>query len=222
MRRFIFFLSCVLIVSGQVQYQDILRSPSESWLTYHGDYRAHRYSPLTQINSSNVAHLVPKWTYQVNGAHRLEATPIVYKGVMYVTNSNEVDAIDAQSGKSIWIYREANAQQDSVNRGVAILGNTVFFVTADAYLVALQRSTGGVLWQKKFADTKKGYFASLAPLALKDRVVVGVSGGESGMRGYVAALSASTGEELWRFYTVPAKGEPGSETWGEFDTQYGG
>ncbi len=222
MRRLLFFLSCALGVLGQVQYGDILHSPSQNWLTYHGDYRAHRYSPLTQINRGNVAGLVPKWTYQVNGAHRLESTPIVYEGVMYITSSNEVDALDAQSGKPVWIFREENAAQDSVNRGVAILGNTIFFVTADAHLVALQRSTGGILWEKKFADTKKGYFASLAPLALKDRVVVGVSGGESGMRGFVAALSASTGEELWRFYTVPAKGELGSETWGEFDTQYGG
>ena len=146
MRRLLFFFSCALGVSGQVQYGDILHSPSQNWLTYHGDYRAHRYSPLTQINRGNVAGLVPKWTYQVNGAHRFDSTPIVYEGVMYVTSSNEVDALDAQSGKPIWIFREENATQDSVNRGVAILGNTIFFVTADAHLVALQRSTGGILW----------------------------------------------------------------------------
>jgi alcohol dehydrogenase (cytochrome c) len=220
--RLPFLLLFAATVSAQVRYESILKSPSNDWLTYHGDYRGQRYSPLAQINRSNAANLVPKWTYHIDGALRLESTPIVFEGVMYVTNRNRVDAIDARTGRQIWYYRDELAAYDSVNRGVAILGNTVFFVTGDAYLVALHRATGGILWQKQFADVKKGYYASLAPLALEDRVIVGVSGGESGMRGFVAALSASTGEELWRFYTVPAKGEPGSETWGEFDPQWGG
>ncbi len=211
-----------LYVSGQISYSDICKSPSGDWLTYNGDYSGKRYSPLRQIDRESVANLVPKWTYHVKSARRLETTPLVFDGVMYITNTNEVDAIDASTGREIWVYRDELAARQSVNRGVALLGNSVFFVTGDAHLVALQRSTGAVLWEKEFGDVRKGYYATLAPLALKDRVIVGVSGGESGMRGFVAALSASTGEELWRFYTVPAKGEPGSETWDKFDTQYGG
>ncbi len=165
---------------------------------------------------------MPAWTHHFEGSDRLETTPIVFDGVMYVTESNSVYALDARTGLTIWTYKNQFASRQAVNRGVAILGNSVFFETADAYLVALERTTGAILWHKKFAEVKKGYFASMAPLALSDRVIVGVSGGDSGMRGFVAALSASTGDELWRFYTVPAKGEPGSETWGEFDTQWGG
>jgi alcohol dehydrogenase (cytochrome c) len=214
----------VLAVSayGQVTYQDILRSPAENWLTYHGDYRAQRHSPLTQIDTKTVRRLAPAWTYHIASANRLEATPVVFDGVMYVTDSNAVYALNARTGKSIWTYRDQFAEKQGVNRGVAILGDSVFFVSTDCYLVSLHRTSGAILWHKKFADVSKGYSATLAPLALRDRVIVGVTGGDSGMRGFVAALSASTGDELWRFYTVPAKGEPGSETWGEFDTQWGG
>jgi alcohol dehydrogenase (cytochrome c) len=222
MRFFYSMLLLAVSLHAQVLYRDLLKSPSENWLTYHGDYRGTRFSPLTQINRGNVGSLVPKWTYHMERGRRLEATPVVFDGVMYVTNSNEVDAVDARTGKSIWTYRDEQAANRGVNRGVAILGDSVFFVTADAYLVALHRTTGAVLWHRKFADISKGYTASLAPLALKDRVLVGVSGGESGMRGFVAAYSAAKGDELWRFYTVPAKGERGADTWGEFDTQWGG
>ncbi|HSU61845.1 MAG TPA: PQQ-binding-like beta-propeller repeat protein [Bryobacteraceae bacterium] len=207
---------------AQIQYSDILKSPAENWLTYHGDYSGQRHSPLTQINRDTVRNLVPKWTYHFGGAARLESTPVVADGVMYVTNTNEVDAIDARTGRQIWSYTDDRARRSDVNRGVAILGNAVFFVTADGYLVSLNRTTGGILWHKQYADVKKGYYATLAPLALKDRILLGVSGGDSGMRGFVAAYSPSTGEELWKFYTVPLKGEPGAETWGEFDPQWGG
>ncbi|HEX7360949.1 MAG TPA: PQQ-dependent dehydrogenase, methanol/ethanol family [Bryobacteraceae bacterium] len=211
-----------LYLSGQVRYSDISKSPTDNWLTYNGDYSGQRYSPLTQINRKTVADLVPKWTYHVRGARRLETTPLVFDGVMYITGSNEVDAIDASTGRKIWIYRNGLAGRHGLNRGVALLGNSVFFVSGDCHLVALQRSTGAFLWEKQFADASKGYYATLAPLALKDSVVVGVSGGESGMRGFVAAYSASTGKQLWRFYTIPAKGEPGSKTWDKLDTPYGG
>ena len=109
-----------------------------------------------------------------------------------------------------------------MNRGVAILGDSVFFATSDAHLVALNRKTGGGLWDREFADTSRGAFATLAPMAVKDRVIVGVSGGDTGVRGFVAAFSAATGAELWRFWTVPAKGEPGAETWGELGPEWGG
>lgn len=220
--RYAWLLLFAFHLDGQVTYDEILRSPSENWLSYHGDYRAHRYSPLTQIDTKTVAQLVPKWTFQVPGARRLEATPIVFDGVMYVTDNNAAYALDARTGKVIWSYKDTFASREGVNRGAAILGDSVYFVTADCYLVSLHRTTGAILWHKKFADVSKGYYATMAPLALRDRIIVGVSGGDSGMRGFVAAISPYTGDELWRFYTVPKRGEQGAETWGEFDTDWGG
>src|SRR5438445_367605 len=209
-------------LGAQVRYEDIRKSPGNDWLTYAGDYQATRHSPLTAITRDNVASLVPKWVYRVEGATHLESSPLVFEGVMYVTNSNEVHALDARTGRRIWQYRDDKAATQRVNRGAALLGDRVFFITSDAHLVALHRNTGAVLWDKQYADPAKGYHATLAPLAVKDRVVVGVSGGDSGMRGFVTAYSASTGEELWRHYTIPAKGEPGSESWGDFAVEWGG
>ena len=216
------FLGFAFATWAQVSPSAIEASPNADWLTYHGDYNAQRYSPLQQINRQTVANLVPKWTYHMLQPGRLECTPIAYDGLLYVTSSNEVDALDAANGRLVWSYHDDAATRSDVNRGVAILGDAVFFATSDGYLVSLNRRTGGLLWHKRFADTKEGYFATLAPMAIKDRILVGVSGGDSGMRGFVAAYSADAGNELWKFYTVPAKGEPGSETWGEFDVRWGG
>ena len=207
---------------AQVRTEDILRGPDANWLTYSGDYAATRHSPLHQIDVSNASNLTPKWTYHVASARKLEATPVVYDGVMYVTNTNEVMALDARTGRLIWTYQDPRATRPASNRGVAILGDRVFFATTDAHLVALDRRNGGVLWDKLYAAPGKGYYASMAPLALRDRVIVGISGGDGGVRGFVAALSASTGEELWRFWTVPKPGEPGGESWGGFPADYGG
>ena len=203
-------------------YDLIRQGESANWLTYAGDYAGRRFSPLKQITSHNAAALVPAWVYHVDGATHLEATPLVYDGIMYVTNSNELHALDARTGRLIWEYRDPLAKRSDVNRGAAILGDSVFFVTSDAHLVALNRKTGGALWDREYADTARGQFATLAPLAIKDRVIVGVSGGDSGMRGFVAAFSAATGNELWRFWTVPAKGQPGAETWGAMGPAWGG
>jgi len=208
--------------SPQVLYEQLRKGPGDNWLTYAGDYGAQRYSPLAQIDRRNVAFLVPKWVYHVDEAKRLEATPLVFEGVMYVTNTNEVYALDARTGRRIWRYRDEQATRKDVNRGAALLGDRVFFITSDARLVALNRQTGGVLWSRQYGDTKKGQSATLAPLALKDRIVVGVGGGDSGTRGFVAAFSASSGEELWRFWTIPAKGEPGAETWSDQLREWGG
>jgi PQQ-dependent dehydrogenase (methanol/ethanol family) len=209
-------------LSTGARYDLIRAGAGTDWLTYAGDYAGHRHSPLTQITPANVASLVSAWAYHVDGATHLEATPLVYDGIMYVTNSNEVHALDGRTGRPIWKYRDELANRSDVNRGVAILGDSVFFVSSDAHLVALNRKTGGGLWDRQFADTTRGAFATLAPMAVKDRVIVGVSGGDTGVRGFVAAFSASTGEELWRFWTVPAKGEPGAETWGEIGPEWGG
>src|SRR5581483_2404557 len=208
---------------AQVTVEDLRRAPARDWLTYAGDYTGQRHSTLTQINGRTAASLVPKWIYHVDGAKRLEASPVIYQGVMYVANTNEVHALDARTGRRIWYYADNSATRKDANRGVAILGDRIFFVTSDAWLVALNRKTGALLWQTQYGDTKKGQFATMAPLAVKDRLIVGISGGDGGVRGFVAALSAATGKELWRFWTIPAKGEPGSETWStDFDLQWGG
>ena len=195
--------SAASMAVAQVSFEDIKKSPNANWLTYAGDYQGKRHSPLTEINTSNVANMVPKWTYHFPKANRLLTGPIVYDGVMYVTNTNEIRALDASSGRLIWAFKDARVKKEAVNRGAAISGDRVFFVTADIHLVALDRRTGAVIWQKKYGNIEEGAFASAAPLVVKDKVLVGVGGGDTGMRGYVAALSAATGEELWRTYTIP-------------------
>lgn len=198
---------------AQVRYEDILKSPNENWLTYAGDYGGTRHSPLQQITSENARNLTNKWVFAVPDARKLEASPVVYDGILYVTNSNAIHALDARTGRKIWSYRDEQAEGQRVNRGPAILGNNVYFVTTDCHLVCLNRKTGAIQWQKRYADYAKGWFGTVAPLAVKDKIIVGVGGGDTGIRGFLAALDAQTGEERWRFWTVPAKGEPGSETW---------
>src|SRR6266851_6905571 len=199
-------LACLLCTgaTAQVRYEDILKGAGENWLTYAGTYQGSRYSPLKQITVENAGYLAPKWVYHVPNARGLRTSPIVYKGVMYVTNSNAVYALDAASGRPIWQYLDPRAKKQGVNRGAAILGDRVYFTTSDNYLTALDRQTGGVIFSKEFADANMGITSTSAPLIARDRVIVGSAGGDSGMRGFVAALSAETGAEIWRTYTVPA------------------
>ena len=161
-----------------------------------GDYYGQRHSPLAQINRKNVSRLVPEWVRHFDTTSDLEAVPLVHDGVMYTTNSNEVYALDAITGKELWHYRASAAQRRAVNRGAAILGERVFFVTADCHLVALRRSNGGVIWDREYASSRQGYSCTSAPLAVKDKIIVGVA--SSGQTCYVAALSAETGTETWR------------------------
>lgn len=223
MKAIVLLLAAAAGLAAQVQFEDIVKGPGENWLTYMGDYGGQRHSPLSQITSANAANVVPKWTYHVPEANHLEATPLVYDGIMYMTDANQIHAIDARSGRRIWMYKDGAAKRQSVNRGAALLGNKVFFLTSDCHLVALDRRSGAVLWSKEYSSLEKeGHYSTMAPLALKDRVIVGVGGGDGGVRGVVIALSAETGDELWRFWTIPARGEPGSETWADFPLQYGG
>ena len=219
---FLFGTVLMLPLVAQVRYEDILRGPNESWLTYAGDYTSRRHSALDQIDTHNVGSLAPVWVYHVEGAKKLETTPLVYGGVMYVADTNQVEALDARTGRRLWRYRAEGVKTQRVNRGVALLGDKVFFVTGDAHLIALHRTSGNVLWDREFASAEKGYFSTMAPMAVKDKILVGVGGGGSGQRGFVAALTAATGEEAWRFWTVPAKGERGSETWADFPLEWGG
>jgi alcohol dehydrogenase (cytochrome c) len=179
-----------------------------------------RFSPLDQINTRNVGQLAPRWMFTVQGAPRaLQVTPVVADGVMYVTSVNEAYALDARSGREIWHYSRprtkglAGDAASGINRGVAILGDRVFMVTDNAHLIALHRHTGRLLWDVEMADSRQNYGATGAPLAVNDLVISGVSGGDEGIRGFLDAYKAATGERVWRFWTVPAPGEPGSETW---------
>ena len=223
MKTTLLLFLAALAASAQVKYEDILAGPNANWLTDAGSYSGQRHSALTQITPVTAKNLVPKWTYHVPDSKKLEAVPIVYDGILYVTNSNQLHALDARTGRKIWVYRDEQAVGSRVNRGPAILGDKVYFVTSDCHLVALHRKTGAILWHKKYAETKDGYFATMAPFAVKDKIIVGMGGGDSGARGFLAALSAETGDELWRFWTIPAKGEPGAETWSKDEVrQWGG
>src|SRR6266851_8784133 len=172
MRNFRLSLALVAIAAAgsdaQVRYEDILKGPAENWLTYAGDYQGRRHSALKQITVENAASLTPKWVYHVPKANGLRTNPIVYDGVMYITNTNELRALDARTGRLIWQYKDTRSKKEAVNRGAAILGDRVFFVTADIHLTALDRRTGAVLWQKKYGATEDGLYASAAPLAVKD------------------------------------------------------
>jgi len=211
--------------SNGVSYEDILQGFADPgrWLTYSGDYSGQRHSPLTQITPENVKQLAPAWTFQTGTTTRgrgFETTPLIDDGVLYVTGSNNYAwALDAQTGRAFWQYRR-NLPNDltygssaPVNRGFGMLGNSLFMVTLDAHLMSFDRNTGDILWEIELADYRIGYSATLAPLVIDGKVIVGISGGEYPTRGFIDAYDPETGERIWRFYTVPDAGEPGSETW---------
>ncbi len=217
-------------LTAQVSYERILNAANEpgSWLTYNGTYMSQRYSGLTQITRDNVGDLQLQWMLpnQVFGAW--QTNPLVFDGVMYITQRpNDVMAVDPVTGRVFWLYRHTNAENALVccganNRGVAVHGDKLFMGTLDAHLVALDRVSGKPLWQTRVGDVNLAYSITMAPLVVKDKVIVGVGGGEFGIRGYIAAYDVETGREVWRFYTIPGPGEPGHETWEGDDWRYGG
>jgi alcohol dehydrogenase (cytochrome c) len=221
MRKTLLFMLLAFGATAQVKYEDIVKGANDNWVTYAGNYQGWRYSQLKQITIQNTPNMVAKWTYHVPDANALRTSPIVYNGVMYVTNSNAMYAIDARTGRLIWEYSDGRAKRKGVNRGAAILGDSVYFTTSDNYLVALDRQTGSLLFNRQFADVETGTISTSAPLVVKDKILVGSAGGDTGMRGFIAALSPKTGDEIWRTYTVPAKGEKGSETWSDLH-EWGG
>ena len=212
--------TAAVTVNDGTHFADIARPKSGEWPTYHGQLSGNRHSPLDQINATNVARLAPKWTFQVPGASgALQGTPVVVDGLMYVTAANAVWALDARTGRQVWHYSRPRTPglvgdpASGINRGVAVLGDRVFLQTDHAHLIALHRITGQLLWDAEMADYRQHYGATSAPLVVNDLVIAGVSGGDEGNRGFLDAYRASTGERVWRFWTVPARGEPGSETW---------
>ena len=217
------------VLGAQVTSERLLHAADEpqNWLTYSGTYLSQRYSPLKQIDAANVKNLELKWAFQAQSLQKFETTPLVVDGIMYLTQSpNDVVALDAKTGRVFWVYHYATAPESRpccgiVNRGVAILGDTLFMATVDAHLVAIDAKNGHAIWNNKLADAAAGYAMTLAPLVVKDKVIVGLAGGEYGIRGFIAAYEAHSGKQAWRFNTIPEPGEPGHETWKGDDWKHG-
>ena len=212
------------------------RSEPQNWLTYYGAYDGQRYSALNQVTTRNVAELRPAWVFQhapiglIAGPANFafEATPLVVDGVMYLTGPDaHVWALDATTGGMLWHYHHAVPLDvplccGNVNRGVAVAEGKVFFATPNGRLIALDGATGHPVWEQPFADPRAGESATVAPLVVKNKVLVGSSGGEYGVRGHIDAFDIESGTRAWRSYTVPKPGEPGSETWSSDAWQRGG
>jgi len=212
-RAFGFFLCFVATSAAQIGEKELRQPLSDNWYEYNGTYDSRRHSELKQVNTGNVRSLVPSWIFHVPNASRLQSVPVVANGIMYVTQENEIYALDARTGRQIWDYHRVPAYQRAPNRGVAIWGDKVYFTTTDNYLVALNAVTGNVIWESKFAEYKDGYCSPAAPLIVKGKVIVGVAFGDRGLNGILDALDATTGEILWTLHTIPRPGEPGNETW---------
>jgi len=235
MRSTVIALTWGLTVSAcalyaQVTFDRILHADKEpqNWLTYSGSTISQRYSQLNQITPANVRNLQLQWAFQARSIEKFESTPLVVDGTMYLTQApNDIVALDAQTGEIKWLYSYAPSGGSRlccgrVNRGVAILGNTLYMATIDAHLVAVNARTGELVWDKQVAKREAGYSITHAPLIIKDKVIVGTAGGEFGIRGFIAAYETETGNEAWRFYTIPSTGEPGNETWAGDSWQHGG
>ncbi|MEO2196546.1 MAG: PQQ-binding-like beta-propeller repeat protein, partial [bacterium] len=218
------FMLVALLPSGataQVTFERLLNADEEpeNWLTYSGSYSSNRHTKLDQITPDNVEDLELSWVFQAGSLEAFQATPLVVDGIMYLTEPvNNVVALDAKRGSVFWKFEytpsaDARPCCGAVNRGLAILDDTLFLATLDGNLIALDAVAGKPLWQTTVADPTEGYALTLAPLVIKDKVMVGVAGGEYGIRGYIDAYDAKTGELAWRFYTIPGPGEPGHETW---------
>jgi alcohol dehydrogenase (cytochrome c) len=195
------------------------------WPTYNGETGGNRYTTLTQIDKTNVARLAPAWMFTIPDAGQLQVTPVVAGGIMYVTAPNEAYALDAGTGRRIWHYKRPRTKGVTggwANRGVGVSGDRVFMVTDHAHLIALNRFTGELLWDTELDDWRKNYAATSAPLPAGNMVITGVSGGEHGANGFVVGIDQATGKEVWRFWTVPKPGQPGSETWKGKDIDHGG
>src|SRR5438876_381952 len=205
---------------GQLQPGDgrLLNPEPHNWLMYRGNYHGWGYSPLDQIAPHNVKKLAPVWAFSSGVTEGHQSPPIVNNGVMFITTpQQQVIALNAKSGDPLWRYKkelpEDLLQLHPTNRGVGLYEDKVYIATVDAHLVALDAATGKVIWDTTVDDYKKGYYSTLAPLVAKGRVIIGMSGGELGIRSYVAAFDARSGQEVWTTYTIPGPGEPGHDTW---------
>jgi len=202
-------------------YREAAVEPYVDWPSYHGSYTGNRHSPLDQINRDNIDGLSMQWFFPIPDMPMIEGTPVVIAGVMYVTAVNQVYALDAATGREIWRYAQPRTEGlvgdpgIGLNRGVALRDDLVFSVTDHAHVIALDRFTGERVWDTEMDDYREHYGAVVAPLVVGDLVIAGISAGDTGLRGFLDAYHAETGERAWRFWTIPAPGEPGSETWGD-------
>jgi len=218
------------LLSAQVSFERLTGAAKEpqNWLNYSGGFASQRYSALTQITTGNVKNLELQWVFQAHSLEKYEATPLVVDGVMYtIQNPDDVVALDAATGRVFWMFnytpdKDARPCCGRLSRGLAILGDTLFLGTIDAHVVALDAKSGRQLWNTTVASAAEGYAIAHAPLVVKDKVIVGMAGGEYGIRGFIAAFDVHSGKEAWRFYTIPGKGEPGNETWAGDSWQHGG
>jgi alcohol dehydrogenase (cytochrome c) len=222
MRRPLAAILPVLAVAPLAAQMNLAGSPTVDgqWLMYSGSYSSHRHSPLRQITADNVAQLRPAWVYQPPGTGALETTPLLADGVLYVTSGpTSVAAVDVKSGRPLWEWTRPitasvlNLGFPRVNRGIAIRDSVLYVGTLDGYLVALDAKAGIERWTVHVGENPVGHSITAAPLVVDDKVIVGVSGGEAGIRGFLDAYDARTGQRLWRYWTIPSPGEPGSETW---------
>ena len=213
-----------------VPFDRILKANQEpqNWMTYSGSNMSQRHSQLTQVSPANARDLTLKWVFQSRSLEKHEVTPLVVDGVMYtVQGINDVFALDAATGKTIWRYLYkpdpiAHNCCGQLTRGLAIAGDKIFLATLDANMIAINAKTGKEVWKTNVVDPKQRYSMTHAPLVVKDKVIAGVAGGEYGIRGFLAAWDINTGKEVWRFYTVPGPGEPGNETWSGDSWKHGG
>jgi alcohol dehydrogenase (cytochrome c) len=216
-------------VTAGVTFDRLLKANQEpwNWLTFGGTYQSIRNSHLSQITPQNAKDLELKWVFQARWLDPYETTPLVVNGVLYTMQGDDVVALDATNGRLFWIYRytpDAAARLccGRISRGLAILGDTLYMAAVDAHLIAIDAKTGTPLWNTIVAKTASGYTMTVAPLVIKNKVIIGVAGGEYGIRGFIAAYDAYTGKEQWRFYTTAGPGDPGESTWGGDSWKHGG
>jgi alcohol dehydrogenase (cytochrome c) len=219
---------------AEVTYDRLLHADREphNWLTYSGTYASHRYSPLSQINRTNVKSLQLKWTYhpivQKNSQIKMENTPLVVDGIVYTGTAVEAVALDGVTGRQYWqlprsLDPTAYYNAYEVNKGMALAGDTLFWATVDCHLLAIDAKTGRVIWDKELVDYKKGYQYNVAPLVIRNMVILGPATNEAGANCWVAAYDIKTGEELWRFNTAPiSEDDPEAKTWVGDSWKHGG
>src|SRR4029079_9128705 len=220
----------VASLQAQVTFERILRADREpqNWISYSGTPFNQRYSPLTQINTANVKNLELQWVWQARSLEKFETTALAVNGVLYTVQApNDVVALDAETGRPYWTFAyspsaDARTCCGRVNRGLAILGDTLYMGTIDAHLLAIDAKSGELLWNTTVESSAQHYSITMSPVIVKDKVLIGTAGGDIGIRGVIAAFDAKTGKEVWRIHTIPGAGEPGSETWAGDSWKEGG